>query len=170
MAQQMVYVSTVLGGIDREIGAVEAEYKAALAVAAEGLQSAQRRSTAQSGHGAGGGAGGVLVEDPAAEINPEMAIALHKLETRLDQLKELRAWIKVDPELARFAAPSLDAGTRSPAPADRALEARAPLPVASEPSRRHGIPVALAAIVALLALVAGWLISLALPVAGLLPH
>src|SRR5690242_8660018 len=101
MAQQTAYLPEILAGIDRQVGAVEAEYKAALAVAAEGLQEAGRRSS----DGQGAARGGVLVEEAPPELEPETAMTLHKLETRLDQLKELRDWLKIDPELAGFVAP-----------------------------------------------------------------
>lgn len=159
MAQQTTLVGEVLAGIDREIAAVESDYKAALAVAAERLQANERSASAA-------GTTSVLVEDEAPpEIEPETAMALHKLETRLDQLKELRAWIKVDPDLALFVAPLHETAAQRPSVATAVGEAASP----SAPAKR-GIPVALTLIAVLVALTAGWLLSLIVPVAGLLPH
>ncbi len=98
--QQNTYQPEILAAIGREVAAVETEYKAALVVAAERLQAAQQQVSERSAKSAGR----ALVAEPPAEIDSETAVILHKLETRLDQLKELRDWIKIDPQLARFAA------------------------------------------------------------------
>lgn len=159
MAQQTTLVGEVLAGIDREIATVESEYKAALAMAAERLQANERTASAT-------GTTSVLVEDEAPpEIEQATAMTLHKLETRLDQLKELRTWIKVDPDLALFVAPLHEPPAQRPPVAAASSEAAPP----SLPARR-GIPVVLTLIAVLVALAAGWLLSLIVPIAGLLPH
>jgi hypothetical protein len=181
MAQQTTTVNEVLGGIDREIAAVEGEYKAALAVAAEQLSgtatSAMRAMNAQSAARSAerGSPSGVLVAEAPAEapeLDGEMAMTLHILETRLDQLKELHAWIKIDPQLAHF----VEQLRPNPANAAPAMSARSAFAGASatlhetgsRPATRRGIPVALALVLVVLALVGGWLLSLAVPAATLL--
>lgn len=188
MAQQTMSVNDVLGGIDREIASVEAEYKAALTVAAEhmagSMTAAMRAVKARAAAGAdgpsAGSPSGVLVRDApsdeAPELDTETAITLHKLETRLDQLKELRDWIKIDPQLAHFVSAIRDSRApssfRSPAPIQAASAGAGVSQEAytSAAAGHRGIPAALAIIVALLALVGGWLLSLAVPAATLLPH
>ncbi len=97
MTQQRTYqpeiLARILAGIGRQIAAVEADYKAALAVAAEQLQESQRQAAAGQGARA---TSRILVEDATAELEPETAMALHKLETRLGQLTELRNWFSHD--------------------------------------------------------------------------
>lgn len=161
MTQQNTYQPAILAAIDGEIGAVQTEYKAALATAGAHLQAAQ--SSSRGALGAGGG--GVLVE-AAPELEPELAVALHKFETRLDQLKELRDWVKIDPELAHFVA-RLDA-TRGAAPSSSATPGPDVTPTPAP--RRGGVPAALVVVVSILALAIGWLLSIALPAASLLPH
>ncbi len=108
------------------------------------------------------------------ELDPETAMTLHKLETRLDQLKELRAWIKIDPPLARFVEQLRPSSSECRACRHRSVSfcwrvrgsRRFRLPFGA----RHGIPTLLALVLVVLALVAGWLLSLALPAATLLPH
>ncbi len=163
MAQQNTYQTAILAAIDAEIATVQTEYKAALAAAGARLQAAQARSRVA----ASGGSSGVLLEEASAELEPELAVALHKFETRLDQLKELRDWIKIDPDLAGFVA-HLEAGrttASSPAPASAS-------PSASSASAVHarGVPAAVLVVAALLALVVGWLVSIVLPAASLLPR
>lgn len=183
MAQQGTYpheiVPEILASIDREVAAVQADYKAALGVAAERLQEAQRREAQRRPAGPSrGGASGTLVDEAPPEIEPETAMALHKLETRLDQLKELRTWIKIDPDLARFVVALMDGGRDGRAdgrvvPQAQPAVARLEAPTAEREApaaSARGLPLSLVAIVAVLALVAGWLLSLALPAATLLPH
>ena len=195
MAQQTTNVNEVLGSIDREIAAVEGEYKAALVVAAEQLSGtatsvmravnmrAVNARSAERGSSSGvlvaerGSSSGVLVAEAptkAPELDPETAMTLHKLETRLDQLKELHAWIKIDPPLARF----VEQLRPSPANAAPAVAARSAFFDASAApgdsgalfGARRGVPSALALVLVVLALIAGWLLSLAVPAATLLPH
>jgi len=166
MATRTASPPEILAGIDRAISATEAQYKAVLATAAERLQRAQeaveQRRVAQAG-------GGVLVDEAPpelAEIAPESAVALHRLETRLDQLKELRGWVKIDPELAGFfTAPSgatpPDGGAAAEAAAPASLTASRP----AAPARPRPL---LPALVAVLALLIGWLASALVPAPALL--
>jgi hypothetical protein len=169
MTQQRAYqpeiLSTILASIGQQIAAVEADYKAALAIAAERMQEAQRQAAAGQGALA---TSQILVEDATAELDSQTAMALHKLETRLDWLTEVRDEIKIDPELAHFVVALLDPRTQSAASstgrADRAAN------VADAPAPRSRFLLPLLTVVAVVALVAGWLLSLALPAVALLPH
>jgi hypothetical protein len=171
MTQQNTYQPAVLAAIDGEISAVQSEYKAALAAVGARLEAAQLRSrdaeTSRTDH-----VGRVLVAEALPELEPELAIALHKFEARLDQLKELRDWIKIDPELTRFVArctPAQAAASFS-AQAFATVPPTGPVsPVTSSP-RQRGVPVLMVTVVALVALAIGWLISIALPAATLLPR
>lgn len=188
MAQQTISANDVLGGIDREIASVEAEYKAALTVAAEqmagsmtsSMRAVRARAAAVADGPRAGSSSGVLVEEaPPAEtpeVDAETAITLHKLETRLDQLKELRDWIKIDPQLAHFASAILTPRAAStPAPSVPTSSTAVTAGVAQgdlapAAAGRRGIPIALVLVVVLLALAGGWALSLAVPAATLLPH
>jgi hypothetical protein len=170
VAQQRTYqpeiISRILASIGRQIAAVEADYKAALTVAAERLQESQRRLAAGQGARA---TSQMLVEDATVELDSETAMALHKLESRLDRLTELRDEIKVDPELVHFVVALLDTRAQSAA-SSAAVAERAPDAVDAAAPRSRRISLMLVTVVAVLALVAGWLLSIVLPAVALLPH
>jgi hypothetical protein len=83
-----------------------------------------------------------------------MRMTIHALETRLDQLKDIQQWAKIDPTLLRFA-------EASPGPLATVSTAAPPRPQAR---RSAVIPL----LVGALALLAGWLLSLVLPATILL--
>ncbi len=152
MASQAARESEVAAALAREIAAVEDEYRAALQVAARDLQPTKAGTAAVEGSVASG---------PLVELDPNAAMTIHTLETRLDQLKEIQQWAKIDPRLLRFAEgqPSRQA---SAAPVTAARPA-APSQETS-PRRSALLPV----LVGALALIAGWLLSLILPATILL--
>ncbi len=80
---------------------------------------------------------------------------------------EPRNWIKIDPELAHFVVALLDARAQSAASSAGVAE---PVADAAVPSRSRRLQLALLAMVAVLALLVGWLLSIALPAAALLPR
>jgi len=170
VAQQRTYqpeiISRILASISHEIAAVEADYKAALTVAAERLQESQQRLAAGQGARA---TRQMLVEDATAELDSETAMTLHKLETRLDQLTDLRDEIKIDPELVHFVVALLDTRAQS-AVSSAAVAERAPDAVDAAAPRSRRLSLVLLTLVAALALAAGWLLSIVLPAAALLSH
>jgi hypothetical protein len=132
--------SEIAAALTREIATVEDEYRAALQAAA--LE--------------GGVASGPLVE-----LTPDAAMTIHTLETRLDQLRELQQWAKIDPVILRFAEHLPKQQTVPASSAPFLSEA----PVQQRATRRSAIiPVFVGAV----ALLAGWLLSLALPATILL--
>src|SRR6478609_8013008 len=94
MASQAVRRSEINAALAREIAAVEDEYRAALQVAVRDLHPTKAGTAAVEGSVASG---------PLVELNPDAAMTIHTLETRLDQLKEIQQWAKIDPLLLRFA-------------------------------------------------------------------
>src|SRR5262249_48012614 len=133
---------------------VEGEYRDALQVAAQDLQPTKASAAAVEGSVASG---------PLVELSPDAAMAIHTLETRLDQLKEIQQWAKVDPRLLRFAERQVNRRASAGASTPQRLSA----PIDHTASRRSAlIPILLCA----LALLAGWLLSLALPATILLGH
>ena len=136
----------------REIAAVEDEYRDALQAAAQDLQPTKAGAAALEGSVASG---------PLIELNPDAAMAIHTLETRLDQLKEIQRWAKIDPRLLRFAEGKANRQTPSTASSPQPPSA----PVQQLASRRSAlIPI----LICVLALIVGWLLSLALPATILL--
>jgi hypothetical protein len=152
MSSQATRQSGAAVALAREIAAVEDEYRDALQAAAHDLQPTKAGAAALEGSVASG---------PLVELNPDAAMAIHTLETRLDQLKEIQRWAKIDPRLLRFAEGQANrqtpSTTSSPQPPNT--------PVQQSASRRSAlIPILICA----LALIAGWLLSLALPATFLL--
>jgi hypothetical protein len=152
MASQTARQSEITAALAREIAAVEDEYRAALQAAARDLQPTKAGAAAVEGSVASG---------PLVELNRDAAMAIHTLETRLDQLKEIQQWAKIDPRLLRFA----EGQTPRQAPA---APATVPKPAAltqqSSPRRSALLPI----VVGALALIAGWLLSLVVPATMLL--
>jgi hypothetical protein len=136
----------------REIALVEEEYRAALQAAARDLQPTKAGVAAVEGSVASG---------PLVELNTDAAMMIHTLETRLDQLKELQQWAKIDPRLLRFADGQV--ARQRPAAASAPQQPAAPTQQ-SAPRRSALLPIAVGAI----AFLAGWLLSLALPATALL--
>jgi hypothetical protein len=152
MSSQVTRQSEIAAALAREIAVVEGEYRDALQAAARDLQPTKAGAAAEAGSVASG---------PLVQLQPEAAMAIHRLDTRLEQLKEIQQWAKLDPRLLRFAearamrhAPST---ARSPQPPSA--------PVQQSASRQSAlIPVLICA----LALIVGWLLSLAVPATVLL--
>ena len=152
MSSQVTRQSEITAALAREIATVEGEYRDALQAAAHDLQPTKAGAAAMEGS---------VESGPLVELNPEAAMAIHALETRLDQLKEIQQWAKIDPRLLRFA--EGQANRYSPTTASSLQKATAP--VQQSASRRSApIPILMCA----LALIVGWLLSLALPATILL--
>jgi hypothetical protein len=152
MSSQATRQSGAAVALAREIAAVEDEYRDALQAAARDLQPTKAGAAAVEGAVASG---------PLVELNPDAAMAIHTLETRLDQLKEIQQWAKVDPRLLRFAEGQATRSTSATATSPQ--QPNAPVQQ-SAPRRSALIPILICA----LALIAGWLLSLALPATVLL--
>ena len=152
MPSQVTRQSEVTAALAREIAAVEGEYRDALQAAARDLQPTKAGTAAVEGSVASG---------PLVELNPEAAMAIHTLETRLDQLKEIQQWAKIDPRLLRFA--EGQAARQTPATASSPQQPNAPIQQSG--SRRSALTLIL---ICALALIVGWLLSLALPATVLL--
>jgi hypothetical protein len=147
MSSQATRQSGAAVALAREIAAVEDEYRAALQAAARDLQPTKAGAAAVEGSVASG---------PLVELNPDAAMAIHTLETRLDQLNEIQQWAKIDPRLLRFAEGQAARHTSATASSPQQPNA----PVQQGASRRSVlIPILICA----LALIVGWLLSLALP-------
>jgi hypothetical protein len=144
MTSQTTRRTVITAALAREIAAVEDEYRAALQAAARDLQPTKAGMAAVEGSVASG---------PLVELGADAAMTIHTLETRLDQLKEIQQWAKIDPRLLRFAEGSPD---RPAAPAP-VMRRTAP--------RRNPLIFALVGAVALLV---GWLLALAVPATILL--
>jgi hypothetical protein len=144
MTSQTTRRTVITAALAREIAAVEDEYRAALQAAARDLQPTKAGMAAVEGSVASG---------PLVELGADAAMTIHTLETRLDQLKEIQQWAKIDPRLLRFAESSPD---RPAAPAP-VMRRTAP--------RRNPLIFALVGAVALLV---GWLLALAVPATILL--
>jgi hypothetical protein len=152
MAPQTARRSEISAALAREIAAVEDEYRAALQAAARDLQPTKAGTAAVEGSVASG---------PLVELNAEAAMTIQLLETRLDQLKEIQQWAKIDPLLLRFAQ-----RTEVGAPAPATSSPQQPnAPVPPPVTRRSLAPLIL---VAMIAFIAGWLISFAVPASFLL--
>jgi hypothetical protein len=144
--------SEVAAALAHEIAAVEDEYRAALQAAARDLQPTKAGTAALEGG---------LASGPLVELAPDAAMTIHTLETRLDQLREIQQWAKIDPQVLRFAerVPKQQNAPASSTPLLSGARVRQ-----EAPRRSALVPV----IVGALALVAGWLVSLALPASILL--
>jgi hypothetical protein len=129
----------VLDALQAQIAATEQEYKAMLSVAADRLR-------ASAG-------GGEVTTATLEHLDTGTTAGIQAIETRLDQLKELRGWMKADPTLTAFA-------MGASAPASARSSAR---PVATTRS-----PWPLAGGMLALGLLAGWLTSLAAPASVML--
>ena len=152
MASQTARQSEITAALAREIAAVEDEYRAALQAAARDLQPTKAGAAAVEGSVASG---------PLVELNRDAAMTIHTLETRLDQLKEIQQWAKIDPRLLRFA--EVQASRQAlVAPATAAQPGT--LTQQSSPRRSALLPI----VVGALALIAGWLLSLVVPATILL--
>ena len=152
MSSQATRQSGAAVALAREIAAVEDEYRDALQAAAHDLQPTKAGAAAVEGSVASG---------PLVELSPDAAMAIHTLETRLDQLKEIQQWAKIDPRLLRFA--EGQAPRHTPATASSPQQPNAPIQQSG--SRRSALTLIL---ICALALIVGWLLSLALPAAVLL--
>jgi hypothetical protein len=152
MSSQATRQSGAAVALAREIATVEDEYRDALQAAARDLQPTKAGTAAVEGSVASG---------PLVELNPEAAMAIHTLETRLDQLKEIQQWAKIDPRLLRFA--EGQATRQTPATASSPQQPNAPIQQSA--SRRSALTLIL---ICALALIVGWLLSLALPATVLL--
>jgi hypothetical protein len=160
VASQATRRSEASIALAREIAAVENEYRAALQAAARDLQTTKAGAAAVEGSVASG---------PLVELSPDAAMTIHSLETRLDQLKEIQQWAKVDPRLLRFAEGLTSRqGPGAPGAPGAPRSAASPQPLASpqqgSPRRSALLPIAVGA----LALIVGWLLSLVLPATILL--
>jgi hypothetical protein len=144
--------SEIAAALTREIATVEDEYRAALQAAARDLQPTKAGTAALEGGVASG---------PLVELAPDAAMTIHTLEARLDQLKELQQWAKIDPLILRFAEHLPKQRTVPGSSAPFLSEA----PVRQRATRRSAI---IPVFVGALALAAGWLLSLALPATILL--
>jgi hypothetical protein len=152
MSSQVTRQSEITAVLAREIAAVEGEYRDALQAAARDLQPTKAGAAAVEGAVASG---------PLVELNPVAAMAIHTLETRLDQLKEIQQWATIDPLLLRFAEGQANRHTPTTASSTQPPDA----PAQQSASRRSAlIPILICA----LALVVGWLLSLAFPATILL--
>jgi hypothetical protein len=144
--------SEIAAALALEIAAVEDEYRAALQAAARDLQPTKAGTAALEGGVASG---------PLVELAPDAAMTIHTLETRLDQLREIQQWARIDPQVLRFAE-RLPNQRHAPASSSPFLSEA---PVRREAAQRSAlVPV----LVGALALVAGWLVSLVLPASILL--
>ncbi len=152
MSSQATRQSGAGVALAREIATVEDEYRDALQAAARDLQPTKASTAAVEGSVASG---------PLVELNPDAAMAIHTLETRLDQLKEIQQWAKIDPRLLRFA--EGQATRQTPATASSPQQPNAPIQQSG--SRRSALTLIL---ICALALIVGWLLSLALPATVLL--
>ena len=152
MSSQATRQSGAAVALAREIATVEDEYRDALQAAARDLQPTKASTAAVEGSVASG---------PLVELNPDAAMAIHTLETRLDQLKEIQQWAKIDPRLLRFA--EGQATRQTPATASSPQQPNAPIQQSG--SRRSALTLIL---ICALALIVGWLLSLALPATVLL--
>lgn len=152
MSSQATRQSGAGVALAREIATVEDEYRDALQAAARDLQPTKASTAAVEGSVASG---------PLVELNPDAAMAIHTLETRLDQLKEIQQWAKIDPRLLRFA--EGQATRQTPATASSPQQPNAP--IQQSDSRRSALTLIL---ICALALIVGWLLSLALPATVLL--
>jgi hypothetical protein len=151
MASQSARRGAAPAALAREIAAVEDEYRAALQAAASHLQPTKAGTAAVEGAVASG---------PLVELDAEAAMTIHRLETRLDQLKEIKQWAKIDPDVLRFAE-RMEGSQRAPAaPTPQQLPA-----VERNAPRRSALP---PLVVGALALLAGWLLSLVVPASVLL--
>lgn len=150
MSSQATRQNETAAALAREIAAVEDEYRVALQAAARDLQTTKAGAAAVEGSVASG---------PLIELDANAAMTIQTLETRLDQLKEIQQWAKVDPQLLRFAAgqPSRQSSS-APAP-------QVDAPAQPNSSRRSAL---LPIVVGALALIAGWLLSLVVPATMLL--
>jgi hypothetical protein len=136
----------------REIALVEEEYRAALQAAARDLQPTKAGVAAVEGSVASG---------PLVELNTDAAMTIHTLETRLDQLKEIQQWVKIDPSLLRF----VDGPMTGQRPAAASTPQQPTAPAQQNAPRWSALfPIA----VGVIAFLAGWLLSLALPATALL--
>ena len=152
MAPQAARRSEITAALAREIATVEEEYRAALQEAAHTLQPTKAGTAAVEGSVASG---------PLVELNAEAAMTIPLLETRLDQLKEIQEWAKIDPLLLRFAQ-----RTEVGSPARAISSPQQPsVPVPQQATRRSLAPLIL---IAMIALLVGWLISFAVPASILL--
>lgn len=151
MTSQSVRRGEAPAALAREIAAVEDEYRMTLQAAASHLQPTKAGTAAVEGAVASG---------PLVELEPAAAMAIHQLETRLDQLKEIQQWAKIDPDLLRFAE---RVNTAQSAPV--ALTPQQSSAARQDTPRRS---VLLPLVVGAVALLAGWLLSLAVPAAALL--
>jgi hypothetical protein len=147
MSSQATRQSGATAALAREIAAVEGEYRDALQAAARDLQPTKAGAAAVEGSVASG---------PLVELNPAAAMELHTLETRLDQLKEIQQWAKIDPRLLRFAEGQAARHSLATASSPQQTDA----PVQQSASRRSALTLIL---FCALALTVGWLLSLALP-------
>jgi hypothetical protein len=152
MSSQATRQSEISAALAREIAAVEDEYRIALQAAASDLRPTKAGAAAMEGSVASG---------PLVELDANATMAIHTLETRLDQLKEIQQWAKIDPRLLRFA--EGQPSRRAPA---TPITATRPNTSArqSTPRRSAMFPV----VVGALALIAGWLLSLVAPATILL--
>jgi hypothetical protein len=150
MSSRATRQSETAAALAREIAAVEDEYRVALQAAARDLQTTKAGAAAVEGSIASG---------PLIELNADAAMTIQSLETRLDQLKEIQQWAKIDPQLLHFA--EGQATRQAPAaPAPRLVP-----PAQPSASRRSLLaPIVIGA----LALVVGWLLSLVVPATMLL--
>jgi hypothetical protein len=152
MSSQVTRQSEITAALAREIAAVEGEYRDALQAAARDLQPTKAGAAAVEGSVASG---------PLVELNPDAAMVIHTLETRLDQLKEIQQWAKIDPRLLRFA----EGRANRQAPTTGSSPQLSNAPIQQRASRRSLlIPLLICA----LALIVGWMLSLALPATILL--
>jgi hypothetical protein len=136
----------------REIAVVEDEYRAALQVAARDLYTTKAGAAAVEGNVASG---------PLIELDASAAMTIQTLETRLDQLKEIQQWAKIDPQLLRFA----DGQATRRAAAAPITSQQLDAPAQPSASRRSALtPI----VIGVLALVVGWLLSLVAPATALL--
>jgi hypothetical protein len=145
MTSQTPHGVEIAAALAHEIAAVEYEYRAALQMAARDLHPTRAGTAAVEGNVASG---------PLVELGVDAAMTIHALETRLDQLKDIQQWAKIDPKLLRFAEAS---------PGHQATVSAGAAP---RPQARRSAVIPL--LVGALALLAGWLLSLVLPATILL--
>ncbi|HEX9068413.1 MAG TPA: hypothetical protein VF807_06560 [Ktedonobacterales bacterium] len=137
----------VLDALQAQIAATEQDYKAMLSEAADRLR-------ASAG-------GGEVTTATLEHLDTGITAGIQALETRLDQLKELRGWMKADPTLTTFAM-GAPVATSARASAQPAAESGA-APVATTRS-----PWPLAGGMLALGLLVGWLASIAAPASVML--
>jgi hypothetical protein len=152
MTMQTTHRSEIISALAREIATVEDEYRAALQAAARDLQPTKAGAAAVEGSVASG---------PLVELDANAAVTIHTLETRLDQLKEIQQWVKIDPRLLRFA----EGQSSRQAPAAPTTTTQLAVPAQQSTPRRSAM---LPVVVGALALIAGWLLSLVAPATFLL--